>query len=82
MKLEIFERAAEIRKEIDKLVELSNLLGNAAHDRNRLAAIRHDCYDGHVEVVNEEPLSQEMLVAFRQILDTNIKQLRDEFEAL
>lgn len=82
MKLEVFEKAAEIREEINKLVDLDNLLLNAANNKNRLAAIRRDCYDGNVEVINEEPLSQEMLVVFRQIIATNVKQLRDEFDAL
>jgi hypothetical protein len=82
MKLEVFELAAKIREEINKLVELDNLLCNAANDRNRLAAIRHDCYDGHIEVVNEELLSQEMLSAFRQFINNNVKQLRDEFDTL
>lgn len=82
MKLEVFEKAAEIREEINKLVDLDNLLLNAANNKNRLAAIRRDCYDGDVEVVNEEPLSQEMLVVFRQIIATNVKQLRDEFDTL
>ena len=82
MKLEVFEKAAEIREEINKLVDLDNLLLNAANNKNRLAAIRRDCYDGDVEVVNEEPLSQEMLAVFRQIIATNVKQLRDEFDTL
>lgn len=81
MKLEAFEKASEIRRNINYLIDLDSLLANAACGHNLLAAINVE-YDGDVTVKNQEKLSQEMLQAFRQIINTNVAQLRKEFEEL
>lgn len=80
MKLEAFEKASEIRSQINYLMDLDSVLANAACGHNRLAAINTEY--GEICIKNEEPLTQEMLQAFRQIINTNIVQLRKEFEEL
>ena len=80
MKLETFEKAQEIRSNINYLLDLDSVIANAACGHNRLAAINTEY--GEICVKNEEPLTQEMLQAFRQIINAKVAQLRKEFEEL
>lgn len=84
MKLETYEKAVEIRGEISKLVDLESLISNAAHQNNKLAALRPLSFSNLDEdrIMNAEPLSLEMRDAFLQIIHTKMKELRDEFESL
>jgi hypothetical protein len=86
MKYEAFEKAAEIREEINRLSDLESLLCNAAHERNRLAALRPESYVDSAyngdRIINEEPLDNELRDAFLRIIRDKVKELRNEFEAL
>lgn len=84
MRYETFERAAEIRKDIDALMDLDSLLCNAAQGNHTLAALKPVSYTESLNdrIINEEPLSQEMLCSFREFLNKQIAALRSEFEAL
>lgn len=81
MKLESFERATQIKDEIDKLTNLNTVMCRAASAEYNIGAVRKDCY-GHFEVFGEALLSQKMLIAFKDIISKEIKRLREEFESL
>lgn len=86
MKYETFEKAAEIREELNRLCDLESLIGNASHAGNMLAALRpttyaDSAYDGD-RIMNEEPLEGEMRDAFLRVIRDKVKVLREEFEAL
>lgn len=84
MRYETFEKATEIRKEIDILMDLDSLLCNAAQGNHTLAALKPMTYTESLNdrIINEEPLSQEMLCSFRGLLNKQIAALRAEFDAL
>lgn len=81
MKLESFERATQIKAEIDKLTALNKVMCKAASADYNIGAVRKDCY-GHIEVFGEAFLPQEMLVAFNGIISEEVNRLREEFESL
>ena len=84
MKYETYEKAKEIRAEIDRLDDLASLIANATHQNNTLAALRPDSYaavDG-CRIMNEEVLDNDMRDAFLGIIHTKINALREEFERL
>ena len=86
MKYETFERAKELREEINKLDDLISLICNATHQNNTLAALRPqssaDYSYGGDRVVNEEVLDNDMRDAFITIIRVRINVLREEFESL
>ena len=84
MRYETFEKAEEIRRDINMLMDLDSLLCNAAYGNNTLAALKPVAYGDSLNdrIINEEPLSQEMLCSFRGFLSKQIAELRAEFEAL
>ena len=84
MKYETYEKAKELRAEIDRLDDLASLIANATHQNNTLAALRPDSYsavDGG-RIMNEEVLDNDMRDAFLSIIRTKINALREEFERL
>jgi hypothetical protein len=86
MKYETFERATELRHEINRLDDLASLIINATHQNNTLAALRPQAtadlsYDGD-RVMNEEVLDNDMRDAFLAIIRTKINELRNEFDSL
>ena len=85
MKYETFERATELRQEIDRLDALAGLIGNAAHQNNTLAALRPQSYatvHNEDRIMNEEVLDNDMRDAFLSIIRSRMNELRAEFEAL
>jgi hypothetical protein len=86
MKLETFERAKELREEINKLDDLASLICNAAQQNRTLAALRPqsaaDYSYGGDRVVNEEVFDHDMRDAFLTIIRVRMNQLREEFESL
>jgi protein-arginine kinase activator protein McsA len=83
MKLEVFEKAAEIRKQINDLIDMESLIQNAAGDHHRLAAIiPMSTYDSELRIINDEVLSLELRDAFLTIIRDKIAKLREEFASL
>jgi hypothetical protein len=86
MKLEAFERASEIREEMNQLVDLESLISNAAYGQNKLAALRPtsyalDAYAGD-RIMNEEPLPDWLRASIVCIIHDKLNELRVEFETL
>ena len=81
MKLESFEKATAIKEQIDRLQKLDAVLVQASRGRNTLAAIERDCYD-KITVIAEQCLSEEMLVAFRNVIGVQVSNLKNAFESL
>ena len=86
MKYETFEKAKELRAEIDKLDDLMSLICNATHQNCTLAALRSqstaDYSYSSDRVMNEEVLDNDMRDAFLGIIRSRMNDLRQEFEAL
>lgn len=86
MKYETFERATELRQEINRLDDLASLIANATHQNNTLAALRPQSYADSAyagdRVMNEEVLDNDMRDAFLCVIREKINKLRAEFEAL
>lgn len=82
MKFETYERAVEIRSEIDYLDTVDGLLQNAAHKQHNLAAINLAPYSGTSEITNQTYLTDDLLVKFRRVIREDIDKLKKEFEAL
>ena len=86
MKYETYEKAKELRAEIERLDDLASLIANATHQNNTLAALRptayaDSAYDGD-RVMNEEVLDNDTRDAFLGIIREKIMALREEFENL
>ena len=85
MKYETFEKAAEIREEINRLDALVDLICNAGHQNCTLAALRPQSYEtacNDNRIMNEEVLDNDTRDAFLGIIRTKINELRNEFESL
>ena len=84
MKYETYEKAKELRAEIDRLDDLASLIANATHQNNTLAALRPESYAtvDSDRIINEEVLDNDMRDAFLGIIREKINALRNEFEAL
>lgn len=84
MKYETYEKAKELRAEIDRLDDLASLIANATHQNNTLAALRPESYAtvDSGRIMNEEVLDNDMRDAFLGIIREKINALRNEFEAL
>ena len=83
MKLEVFEKASEIRKQINDLIDMESLIQNAAGEHHRLAAVvPASPYDSELRIINDEVLSLELRDAFLTILRDKVTKLREEFESL
>lgn len=82
MKFDTYERAVEIRSEIDYLTDVDGLLSNAAQKQHNLAAVRLNPYECQTETINQTYLTEGLLVKFRSVIKEGIDKLNKEFEAL
>ena len=81
MKLEDFEKAADIKSRIDKLTKLNSVLNRATQKNCSLGAVLMDCYH-HYEVLADAAIPPELFTKFSMIISDEIKELRKEFESL
>ena len=83
MKLEAFEKASKIRRQINDLIDLESLIQNAAGEHKKLAAVAPMTpYDSELRIINDEVLPLELRDAFLTIIRDKVAKLREEFEAL
>lgn len=82
MKFDTYERAVEIRSEMDYLETVDGLLCNAACKQHNLAAIDLAPFSGSSGVTNQTYLTANLLEKFRKVIREDIETLKKEFEAL
>ena len=82
MKFETYERAVEIRAQIDYLETVDGLLQNSAHKQHNIAAINISPYEGGIEITNQTYMTGDLLGKFRQVIRADIDKLNKEFKEL
>lgn len=84
MRYETFEKAQEIKKELDYLDAVADVVRNAAYGMCTLAALGPcDPYDPTVcRTKNEEKLTNELRDEFLMIIQRNKTTLQKEFDTL